>query len=473
MGFELNLEQQQKLVMTPELRLSLKILQMPQHELEELVQQEIESNPILELSDEEINKDDINEQKDILSEIIDETLLLKNDRENEIDWKEYLSYAGKTYETDSYNDENNDFSYDNLVVHNSTLKEYLTNQLKSQNLKKDIDILCEYLIESLDDNGYLTISLEEVSVITGLSFDIVEAALRIIQSFDPPGVAARNLKECLLIQLDNHENKDVRLKKIVTEYLQDLADNRINNISKYLKTSIEEAQVLCDIIKTLEPKPGRSFESAEYTRYIVPDVVVEKIGTEYVVFVNDSYSSRLSVSSYYKNILENENKDSSASQYISSKLSSAIWMIKSIENRRSTLYKVVKAMMKYQEEFLEYGTSHLKSMTLKTISEEISVHESTVSRAISGKFVQTPRGTFELKYFFKSGVGNSFGEVVSSESVKKEIQRIIHEENSVKPISDQEISDILTEMGIRISRRTVAKYREEIGIPSSSKRRRF
>lgn len=470
MGYELVLEQQQKLVMTPELRLALKILQMPQFELEEMVQQEMESNPVLELNEQEYQKEDKEDFVDP-QELRNEKLT--REKEAEIDWREYLSYRGKSYEAENLNDENGELSYDNMITYSSSLKDHLIAQLQVLKLARDIKDVCEFLIESLDENGYLTVSVEEAGMITSTEAVTVELALEILQGMDPAGVGARNLKECLLLQLKDEENADERLRIIIEENLEDLGANRIGVIAKKLHVSAIEAQKLCDQIKRLEPKPGRSFEGSDVTRYIVPDVIVEKISGEYVVFVNDSYSTRLSVSSYYKNVLQNETKESQASQYINHKLASALWMIKSIEHRRNTLFKVVSEMMEYQKEFLDKGIIYLRSMTLKNISEKIGVHESTVSRAISGKYVQTPRGTFELKYFFKSGVDNDEGEVISSESVKKKIQRMIQEEDAARPISDQDIAEALCEDGVRISRRTVAKYRDEMGVPSSSKRKRY
>jgi len=470
MGYELILEQQQKLVMTPELRLALKILQMPQFELEEMVQQEIEANPVLELHDSEYNKDEKEEFED-KREVLTEKQNLE--KESDIDWREYLSYRGKSYEAESLNDENNELSYDNMITYNSSLRDHLIAQLQVIRMEREMKDACEFLIESLDENGYLTVTLEEAAIITSTALTTVEKALTIIHGFEPSGVGARNLKECLLLQLKNMENLDDRLRIIIEENLEDIGANRIGVIAKKLKIGTTEAQKLCDSIKNLEPKPGRSFEGSDTTRYIVPDVVVEKIAGEYVVFVNDTYSTRLSVSSYYKNVLESENKESQASQYINHKLASALWMIKSIEHRRNTLFKVVSEMMEYQKEFLDKGIIYMKSMTLKNISEQIGVHESTVSRAISGKYVQTPRGTFELKYFFKSGVDNDEGDIISSESVKKKIGRMITEEDHAHPISDQDIAEALCKDGVRISRRTVAKYRDEMGISSSSKRKRY
>ncbi|HYE12410.1 MAG TPA: RNA polymerase factor sigma-54, partial [Patescibacteria group bacterium] len=282
-----------------------------------------------------------------------------------------------------------------------------------------------------------------------------------------------DLKECLLLQLKYKDINNEKIEAIVKNHLDDIACNRLNNISKKLSISIDEAQKYSDIIKNLEPKPGRAFEGSSSTKYVTPDVYIEKVASEYIVIINDHYSSRLMINQYYKNILRSEDKSSNASTFISNKLSSAMWLIKSLEHRKNTLYSVVKAILEYQMDFFEKGPMYLRTMTLKKIAEMVNVHESTVSRAISGKYVQTPRGIFEIKYFFKSGVDNQDGDAISSESIKKMIKSYVSIENTSKPVSDQHIADFLTKEGYMISRRTVAKYRDELGILSSSKRKRY
>lgn len=463
MGYDLTLEQQQKLVMTPELKLALKILQLPALELDELIQYELESNPVLDIIED--NKEEKPENQKASTE---------KEREKEIDWKEYLQYQGKSYQlANTEYDEPSELSYENMVTYSYTLKEHLLFQLHLSLVKGELKEIGEYIIESIDDNGYLTISTDEISSILGVDKDAVEKVLDIVQTFEPYGVGARNLKECLLLQIRNNGWENKSLETIINEHLDDIANNRLQSISKKLSMSIEEVQKLSDIVRTLEPKPGRAFEGNDSTRYVIPDVYIDKIGNEYVITVNDNYSSRLMINQYYKNILKNEDKTSQASLFINNKLSSAIWLIKSLEHRKNTLYRVMEAILNYQYDFFEKGTMYLKTMTLKIIADAVNVHESTVSRAISGKYVQTPRGVFEIKYFFKSGVDSQGGDTVSSESIKKMIKTFISEEDSSKPISDQDIADKLVKNGFMISRRTVAKYRDELGILSSSKRKRF
>lgn len=465
MGYELTIEQQQKLVITPELKLALKILQLPTVELEEFIQHELESNPVLELV-EEIKDERTQDKQNLKAE--------QKKKEKEIDWKEYLQFQGKSYYTDSFDNEDaSEIGYDNLISHSSTLKEHLLFQVDLSILKNELKDIGELIVESLDDNGYLKTNINELASMINADTSKVEEVLAIIQTFEPAGVGARDLKECLLIQLNVKGQLNEKTEKIVNKHLDDIACNRLNNISKSLCISIDEAQALSDVIKDLEPKPGRAFESNTSTKYIIPDVYIEKVGDEYIVTINDYYNSSLRISQYYKSLLQNEDKSSQTSIFINNKLSSALWLIKSIEQRKSTLLNVMHAIVEYQREFFDNGVMHLKTMTLKNIAELVGVHESTVSRAINGKYVQTNRGVFDIKYFFKSGVDNQSGDAISSESIKKIIKNLIDKEDHKKPISDQLIADELKEEGYIISRRTVAKYRDELRIPSSSKRKRY
>lgn len=467
MGYELVIEQQQKLVMTPELKLALKILQLPAVELEELIQNELEANPVLEIMDDNRDeKSELQHKKDKKEK--------EKDEEKEINWKEYLQFQGKSYSNEGFdNEENSEFSYENFVTYSYTLKDHLISQLRVTQLNENLMDIAEYIIESLDENGYQTTTPQDMSEILAVDIEVITEALTVIQTFEPYGVGASDLKECLMIQLRNKDINNPKLELIINNHLDDIACNRLNNISKKLSVTIEEAQRYSDIIKNLEPKPGRAFEGSNSTKYVTPDVYIEKIGNEYIIIINDHYGSRLMVNQYYKNILMSEDKSSKASAYINNKLSSALWLIKSLEHRKNTLYSVVKAILEYQMDFFEKGPMHLKTMTLKKIADMVNVHESTVSRAINGKYVQTPRGIFEIKYFFKSGIDSQEGDAISSESIKKMIKCYVSGEDTSKPVSDQHIADYLVKEGYMISRRTVAKYRDELGILSSSKRKRY
>lgn len=465
LSYNLNLQQTQKLVMTPELKQAIEILQYNSVELNSFIQEELMSNPILEPqqvkgeTDTVSNKDekDPKDQKDI----IDMKKLF-----SEYDRSKYKSGI-RNYEQKEEN------SFENYLSTETTLTDHLLFQLQFTLLKGKSKIIGKYLVENIDGNGYLKISNEEISKKYNVDEKKVEDIVQIIQTFDPVGVGARSLKECLIIQLKQNNVSDELIYEIIQNHLDDLGNNKVNNIAKKLNISIEKVQEIGDFIKTLEPKPGRIFSSSRDTRYVTPDITVEKVNGEYIVIVKDSTAPRLSINHYYRKLLLNNEMEDKASTYINKKLNSALKLIRCIQQRRNTIYKVVKAIVEYQLDFFEKGIVYLKPLTLREIADEIGVHESTVSRAINGKYMQCPKGMFELKYFFQSGVSSSLGEGVSAESIKSIIKDLIQNENSKKPLSDQAISNELNKSGVRISRRTVAKYRDELGIPSSSKRRRY
>ncbi len=464
-GFNLALEQTQKLIMTQELQQAIKILQLSSLELNEYIQQQLEANPLIEERDnggiysDEDGKDgenlkDDNEEGELI------TQLMKN-----------LEYSGGGY---SYKqDSEEDYSFENYVQSYTTLKDHLLFQLHITIMPEEQKRIGEYIIESLNGNGYLNTDIAEIATVFDTTPEKVEKVLNTIQTFDPAGVGCRNLKECLLLQLDAKEIDDPIMREIIENKLDDLGEKRFNHIAKELGISTGEVQRIYDVIKTLEPKPGRAFQSSDDVKYITPDVIVRRMDDEFVVLVNESAAPRLMINSYYKSILNSCQDQPGISRYITSKLEAALWLIRSIEQRRMTLYKVVTAIVEYQKEFFYSGVKSLKPLTLKDIAAEVGVHESTVSRATNGKYVQTPRGTYELKYFFSSGVSGARGEGVSSESVKEMLKKIIENEDPYKPVSDQRITDLLNSRGINISRRTVAKYRDELGIVSSGKRKRY
>lgn len=464
LGFNLNIEQIQKLVMTPELKQAIQILQFNSYELNQFIGDQLLTNPVLDLDpsrNSELNKKQ-NSEKD------------KKTQKEEVDWKEYFKeYDDISYKQINYHKDKDEVSFEQFLSADITLTEHLLFQLQFAILNNRYKHIARYIIESLNVNGYLTTSISEIAKYFHVSESTVENILAIIQTFDPPGVAARNLRECLLIQVKQKGIQDRKIITVISEHLDDVAENRLANISKELNISTKEVQEITDFIKKLEPKPGRVFSSGDEIKYITPDVTVEKIDGEYMILVNDTTAPRLSISSYYRSMLIHEDKDSNTSKFLTGKLNSAMWLIKSIEQRRQTIYNVVKAIVDYQIEFFEHGKKHLKPLTLKQIADELGIHESTVSRAVNGKYMQTPRGVFEIKFFFTSGVSNQQGEGIASESIKSMIKEMVDHEDPRKPLSDQAISDQLKAKGINISRRTVAKYRDEMKILSSSKRKRF
>ena len=453
-GYELTIEQTQKLSMTPELIQAIQILQYNNQELNEYIDKELLENPILESeyhkeSDTEIDIDSLRDQ------------LIQADENVE---------AYKQWESHSTSDE---YSYENFVAFNYTLTEFLIEQLHFSSLKGQDAEIGRYIIENIDDNGYLSMSLEEICSVLDVDLDSCERVLDLIHTFEPSGVGARDLNECLIIQLASLGELTDEIEFIISNRLKDLADNKYALISKDMGISIAEVQGIADLIKTLEPKPGRGFDSDNSIKYIIPDIYVEETNGEYVVSANDGSTPSLHISSYYNSLAEEAKSDKELSNYLNNRFNSAMWLMKSIEQRKKTIYNVASAIVQFQNDFFTKGERFLKPLTLKQIAETVGVHESTVSRAINGKYMQCPRGVFELKYFFTGGILNEDGSGVSSNSIKSMIKEFVDAEDDKKPLSDSKISEMLHEKGIDISRRTVAKYRDDIGILPSSKRRRF
>ena len=453
-GYELTIEQTQKLSMTPELIQAIQILQYNNQELNEYIDKELLENPILESeyhkeSDTEIDIDSLRDQ------------LIQADENVE---------AYKQWESHSTSDE---YSYENFVAFNYTLTEFLIEQLHFSSLKGQDAEIGRYIIENIDDNGYLSMSLEEICSVLDVDLDSCERVLDLIHTFEPSGVGARDLNECLIIQLASLGELTDEIEFIISNRLKDLADNKYALISKEVGISLTEVQEIADLIKTLEPKPGRGFDSDNSIKYILPDIYVEETNGEYIVSANDGSTPSLHISSYYNSLTEEAKSDKELSNYLNNRFNSAMWLMKSIEQRKKTIYNVASAIVQFQNEFFAKGERFLKPLTLKQIAETVGVHESTVSRAINGKYMQCPRGVFELKYFFTGGILNEDGSGVSSNSIKSMIKEFVDAEDDKKPLSDSKISEMLHEKGIDISRRTVAKYRDDIGILPSSKRRRF
>lgn len=472
LSYGLTIEQTQKLTMTPELIQAIRILQFNTQELDNFVQGELMENPVLELekADEgEPPKDDIEN----FSSDSDDSKQEAEEPDFELREKVAEDFDDISYSQWQYTKDREEYSFENFVSKDETLEDYLLLQLTFSSLKGDDLKLGRYIIESLDENGYMTVSTEKIAKAFKIGEEDVERVLDVIHTFEPSGVGARDLRECLIIQLASKGLLDDVVEYIIINHLEDLAENRLNKVSKQLGITVNQVQMICDLIRSLEPKPGRSFAGEESVKYIIPDVVVEKINDEYVVVTNESSVPHLMVSPYYSSLSKSTKDDEEVSKYLTDRFNSAMWLIKSIEQRKQTIYNVVSKVVEHQKEFLDKGPKFIKTLTLKQIAEALEIHESTVSRSINGKYMQTPRGVFEIKYFFSSGVTGQSGEGLSSNSIKTIIKEIIDGEDSKKPYSDQEIVEILGQRGIEISRRTVAKYREGMNILSSSKRRRY
>ena len=466
MGYGLNVLQTQKLIMTPELRQAITVLQLSSLELETYVEQQLQENPLLEVGEEDTEQP-VTEEKNTSEEKESET------RDYDIDWQDYFHDSSDLgLPRAEVRREQNDYSYEHFVSRAPSLMEHLLFQLGLSICTRRQQSLAEYIIGNINHNGYLNYQVEEMAQHLEVPGDEIKEAIALVQSFDPPGVGARNLQECLLLQLNHLGICDPLVHNVVENYLADLADGRYNRMSQQLGVPVREIQRVADLLKTLDPKPGRNFSGLNENRYIVPDIVLNKVDSDYVIIINEVSIPRLTINNTYRSVLSQGKSDNKTRKYVEHKLNAAAWLIKSIEQRRLTLYKVTKCLVELQRDFLDYGVKYLKPLNLKTVADIVGLHESTVSRATSNKYVQIPQGVFEMKYFFSSGLSSSGGSV-SAESIKKTIQEIVSGEDTGEPFNDQQIADILGRQGTRISRRTVAKYRDELGIPPIRKRKRY
>jgi len=481
MDTKLDLRLTQRLIMTPQLQQAIKLLQLSKLELEQTVQQALLENPFLDETPVETIETEEDEAYKTVSTSEQATAredeggaLSPLDGEN-LKWGEYLSDDGFDSKEGGYYKDNEDegMTYDQMLTRPSSLSEHLSWQLNLATSDEEIKKAGEIIIGNLDDNGYLQSTIEEIAAAGGGSREKAIEALNLIQQFDPPGIAARDLRECLLIQLSQLGVKGTIVEIIIADHLADFERKRFAVIARKLGISLEDLSHALKVIERLEPKPGRLFYTSDNVA-IIPDVFVVKHEGEYVVLLNDDGIPRLKLNPTYRRMLKGGNEIADeAKGYLEEKFRSAIWMIRSIEQRNRTIYKVAQSIIKYQEEFLEMGINNLKPLTLREIADDINMHESTVSRVTHNKYICTPQGIFELKYFFSSGLNTSDGNICSSKSVRDMINKLITDENHRKPFSDQQIMEYLKGQQIEIARRTVAKYRKELKIPSASRRRKL
>lgn len=474
----------QQLVMTPQLQQAIKLLQLSRVELQEMISKELQENPVLEegsTEDAETGEQPRAEAPPenpgpVLEPVIPNRELSAVDKIGTLDWQEYLdthsnSIHGSLTAEATADDGDAPPSWENSITKKTSLEDHLIWQLRLSKMTEKEESIGFYIICNLDENGYLTLALEDVCRATESTLEETEAVLKRIHFFDPVGVAARDLRECLLTQLANLGLEGSLAARIVADYISYLESKRYEKLARELGVTIDEIADAAHVIASLEPKPSRGFEQ-EDVRTVLPDVFVEKISNEYVIYLNDDGVPRLRVSSLYRRIVGQQGEaEEQARQYLQEKVRAATWLIKSIQQRQQTLYRVTQSIFKFQQEFLDHGVSHLRPMVLRDVAEDIHMHESTVSRATANKYVHTPQGLFELKFFFQSGLRGGNGEDVASESVKEKIRGIIGGEDPRKPYSDQYIAAMLSNISIDIARRTVAKYREAMGILPSSKRR--
>jgi RNA polymerase sigma-54 factor len=499
---ELRLTQQ--LVMTPQLQQAIKLLQLSRLELVGLVQKELQENPVLEEATEaeeetaaagevaavgeaaaageaaEISASPSSEAAAEASGLREPSELpaeAPEDREPtdaekiaDVDWQSYMDAYPQTGIREAVADEDRP-GLENTVTRRPTLSEHLNWQLQLCSFPIEEEVAARFIIGNLDDRGYLRSTVEEVACQAGVTERVVESALARVQDFDPAGIAARDLRECLSIQVRALNIDDPVILRIIDEYLESLIKRDFRRLARSLGIAIEDVAAAAKAIGRLEPRPGRGFGGDEPI-YITPDIYVYKIGDDFHIVLNDDGLPRLRINSLYRDVLSRGSvvpKDTK--DYVHEKVRSALWLIKSIHQRQRTIYKVMESIIKYQREFFERGINHLKPLNLRDVAEDIEMHESTVSRVTTSKYVHTPQGIFELKYFFNSSINRFQGEAVASESVKERIRRLIQNEDPRRPLSDQRVAEMLKVANIDIARRTVTKYRESLNILSSTKRR--
>lgn len=486
MAFELrqNLKLTQQLIMTPQLQQAIKLLQLSRLELVDLIQQEMEENPLLEeVASEDYPEDRVDndvEDIDVASreeiKVVERTeeITGEGDGKEDFDWNNYLEdYGPVGVRYDRERDEA--LSWDNVLTVKPSLTDHLMWQLKlarSTELEMKVG---EQIIGNIDYNGYLISTTEEIAIQAEVDQHFVEGVLKRIQDFDPPGIAARDIKECLLVQARIFGVSCILIETIITEHMKDLEIKNYANIAKKLKIALGDVLQAVILISNMDPKPGSRYQE-ENIATIIPDVFVFKSGDEYKILLNDDGLPRLRISNFYRDIMSGQHPDQnseSGRKYVKERMQSAAWLIKSIQQRHRTIYKVAESILKFQRDFFDQGVHNLRPLVLRDVADDVEMHESTISRVVTNKYMHTPRGIFELKYFFSSSIHKTDGDALASRSVKEGIKKIIAGENPKKPYSDSDIVKVLVKSGISVARRTVAKYREMMGILPSSKRKKY
>ncbi len=471
----------QQLIMTPQLQQAIKLLQLSRLELLDEIHQELEANPALEEDFGEEVEEQPRTKEDLLAaaeERLDrdhttEVEVGEKIREQDIDWESYFQEYNTPHQAAAPTDreERETIPFESMISAPPDLIDHLQWQLMLSDLSEDDKRVGVFIIGNLRPDGYLEIEVEEVAEAAGVSVSDVERVLKVIQGFDPAGVGARSLRECLLIQAEQLGLEESLVWRVIDEGLDHLANKSYKILAKKLQVSLEEIAAAVEQITRLNPKPGRAY-SAETPQYISPDIQIIELGDDYAIVLNDDGLPKLKVNSFYRRALSNQTgAGGEAKEFIQDKLRAAVWLIRSIHQRQRTIYKVTESIIRRQRDFLDHGIAHLKPMVLKDVAEDVGMHESTISRVTTNKYVHTPRGVFELKFFFNSAIQRFHGEALASESVKERIRKIVLSEDPRKPLSDDQIKKILEAENINIARRTVAKYREVMGILPSSRRR--
>ncbi|BCJ98444.1 RNA polymerase factor sigma-54 [Anaerocolumna chitinilytica] len=463
MNMKQNIQQEQRLLLTSDMKLSLQLLQMPIDDLQECIEKELNENPLLEIdySNSDLNEDTDN--ADIKKE--EEPFFYEKYIQN----NKYDNYGGEIIYHDSDDDyDNNPFNY---ISQTATLKDYLKEQLMERDENEEILNICASLIEFINEDGLIPEEIKDISQLISKPYQMVFEASEILKDFQPWGIGAKDFRESLMIQLKKQNKYNEKLEEIIMKHLELLGDNKIKELAKILDDTVANVQNYVNIIKTLEPKPARGFYTGEATQYIIPEAFLKKIGNEYYIIMNDDLLPKLNVNSYYQRILK-ENKNQETVSFMKDKISSALAFIKGIEQRRNTIYRIIEKITEYQKAYFDKGEAYLRPMNMKELAIDLNLHESTVSRAVKDKFISVPAGTIRLRDLFTNGINSGTKEEnISSNVIKKEINRVVEAEDKLNPLSDQAIYELLKNLNMNISRRTVAKYREELGIRSSAKRK--
>ncbi len=481
MAFELkqHLKLSQQLIMTPQLQQAIKLLQLSRLELVEAVNQEMEENPLLEEAVAEEETESSTDVESAEAQTAPETkrteeLTGEGDGKEDFDWSGYLEDYSPSISPRDRSDADAP-SWENLLVVKSTLNDYLMWQLGLSPITDQERRIGEQIIGNIDPNGYLAASVEEIAALESVAPAIVECVLTSIQEFDPPGIAARDLKECLLIQSRILHMQGTLVDRIIEHHIKDLEIKNYANIARKLKVSLQDVLAAVEVIENMDPKPGSGYND-DRVQTIIPDVYVVKSGDDYKVTLNDDGMPRLRISGFYRNLVGGSPPGASAEngkKYIRERMQSAAWLIKSIQQRQRTIFKVAESIVQFQRNFLDGGISFLKPLVLRDVAESVGMHESTISRVVTNKYMHTPQGIYEMKFFFSSSLKNADGEAIASKCVKEEIRKIVGGEGHKKPYSDSDIVAMLAKSGIHIARRTVAKYREMMGILPSSRRKKM